>query len=266
MFPTFLRFSYSAVLFGLFLAPLPSHSQEEVTFSESESVEAERDWLEFYYEKPTPGEFVDQIRQYSKEGILLDEGARPALIGFLSQVMRQNRGLIAEWYGELRSLSPEELQVIHTAMLYSRTSEADTLLKLAFGEELEKQKEELPKILELQLDRQQTLDMLWGFFYATGSENAIRRVVACFQFADQPVSPEDADLPPNYRPLYSQLPDAAAWSLLSNSIRHPKVRKICRELGRDEDELTPTEQRLLKEKVLDRLDLAEEEAQKEAGR
>lgn len=216
----------------------------------SPSVDAERDWLEYYYERPEPGKFVEQMWEYSKDGTLQNESARPALIGFISQLVRQNRDKVDEWFTQLRGLPPAEMQVLLTGMLYSRTAEADAVLKREFGEQFEEQKRELPKILEMQLDKTQTLDMLWGFFYATGSENAIRRIISCFNFIDAPKDPDFADIPEGFSPLYTNLPEAAAWTLASNAQRHPKVRKYCKELLADEDALSAAERKILEQNVM----------------
>jgi hypothetical protein len=235
-----------------FTALPPLHGQESNDAEKAiPAPEAEeRDWLEFYYEKPTPEQFLERIREFSQDGTLQNERARPALIGFLSQVIRQNRGKVAEWHGALRGLSPDEMQIVNTAMLYARISEADEILKEQLGvEEFTKAQEETPKILEMKLAEVQTLDMLWGYYYATGSETAIRRIVSSFIYEDAPDNPEFAKIPEGYKPLYKELPEAAAWMLVSNASRHPKVLAILQDLDKKEDALTPTERRLLRERV-----------------
>jgi hypothetical protein len=242
----------SAGLIAAFIS-LPALSGQEPKAPDAAAPPAEteeRDWLEFYYEKPTPEQFVERIREFSQDGTLLNERARPALIGFLSQVIRQNREKVAEWHGALRGLSPEEMQIINTAMLYARISEADEILKEQLGEEeFTKAQEEAPKILEMKLAQKQTLDMLWGYYYATGSEAAIRRIVSCFIYEDAPENPEFAKIPDGFKPFYAELPDGAAWTLVSNASRHPKVMTILQDLDKKEDDLTPTERRLLRDKV-----------------
>lgn len=209
----------------------------------------ERDWLEFYYQNPDPDRFVEKMREYSDDGTLVNEGARAALIGFLSQVIRQNPKKIADWYSTLRGLPPEEQQVLNTAMLHARVEEADAILKERLGEEFEKEKESVPKILEMKLPQVQTLDMLWGYFYATGSETAIRRIVSCFIYEDAPDNPEFAKVPEGFKPFYRELPKAASWSLASNAERHPKVLETLEKLHADTDPktLNSTERRLLGE-------------------
>ncbi|MCB1076713.1 MAG: hypothetical protein KDM63_03195 [Verrucomicrobiae bacterium] len=216
----------------------------------AEPVSEEEDWLENYYLHPSPDQFVKRVREFSEDGTLANEGARPALIGFLSQVIRQNREKIAEWHGALRGLPPEEMQIVHTAMLHARISEADDILKEGIGEEeFKKAEEETPKILEMKLAQPHAIDILWGYFYATGSEAAIRRIVSCFIYEDAPENPEFAKVPEGYKPFYAELPEAAAWTLVSNATRHPKVMSILLDLDKKEDALSPTERRLLREKV-----------------
>lgn len=218
------------------------------------SVDEAADWLEYYYQNPSPEQFVSRMRGYSQDGTLASERARPALIGFVSQIIRQNRDQIDQWYGQLAGLPPEERQLLHTAMLFSRTAEADTILEREFGQKFREQKKETPKILELQLDKTHTLDMLWGFFYATGSESAIRRIISYFNLENLPEKPEDVEIPEGYKPLYTEMPEAAAWTLVANGSRHPAVRRACEDLYEKKGELTDSERHLLFEKVLKELD------------
>ncbi|MEM7698296.1 MAG: hypothetical protein AAF236_07835 [Verrucomicrobiota bacterium] len=185
--------------------------------------EEEVDWLEHYYKSPSPDRVVAQIKDYAAEGVLEQEGAKPALIAFLAQIIRQNRADLATWYNDLQGLSPEQLQVFHTAMLFSRTDEADQIMRERFGKQYDEQKQITPKILELPLDQRMTTDMLWGFYYATGSKNAVRRIVTCFRFVNAPDNPEGVDVPEGYVPIYKQLPAFAFDSLIANGERHPLV-------------------------------------------
>lgn len=202
--------------------------------------ESEKDWLEYYYESPTPENFVKNMKDWAEDGTLDNEHAKPALIAFGSQLIRQNRDSLVGWYDQLAGMSPEHKQVLHTQMLFSRTGEADKIMRDMFGKQYDEQKKETPKILELPLDKRSTLDMLWGFFYATGSENAIRRVVTCFRFQDAPDNPDGVDVPEGYVPLYKELPFFASNTLIANGERHPKVVEILEALLKD-DTLLPME-------------------------
>jgi len=187
------------------------------------SAQEEQDWLEYYFTAPTPERLVAEMKNWAADGTLENEGARPALIGFISQVVRQNRGEVAAWDAALAGLTPSQLQLWFTALLFSRTEEADKLMLERFGDRYREQKVETGKILELPLDKEMTVDMLWGYFYATGSAEAIRRIVLCFRFADAPDTPEGFKVPEGYVPQYKMLPHFAAGSLTANGSRHPEV-------------------------------------------
>jgi hypothetical protein len=202
-----------------------------------------RDWLESYYEAPRPEEFVSQMKDWSADGTLDNDYAKPAVIAFSSQVLRQNRAQIREWYGTLAGLPPQHMQILHTALLYSRTKEADALMKELFGSSYTEVRRETGKILELPLDKRDTMDMLWGFFYATGSPAAIRRIVAAFRFLEAPDKPEGVDVPEGYVAFYKTLPGFAESSLLANAERHPRIREILRELLESDEGLIESERK-----------------------
>ncbi|MEZ5433503.1 MAG: hypothetical protein R3F31_20545 [Verrucomicrobiales bacterium] len=112
------------------------------------------------------------------------------------------------------------------------------------------------KLLELPLDRPTTLDMLWGFFFATGSESPIRRLVEAFRFEDVSEPPPGAKIPQGYVPLFTQLPEMAAWSITSMAAEHPKVAEFCVHFYESpkESQLRETESRWLRNKVLPTID------------
>lgn len=216
--------------------PLSADSQEAAP---GPPVAEEKDWLEFYYENPRPERFVGQMKQWAADGTLDNDHAKPALIAFTSQLIRQNRERLREWHEALAGLTPGQMQVFRTAMLFSRTEEADTIMREAFGKAYDEQKRETQKILEMPLDKQDTMDMLWGFFYATGAEAAIRRIVVSFRFRDAPDDPEGVEIPKGYVPYYKALPQFAFDSLLANAERHPRVVEILREMLKEDGLLEP---------------------------
>lgn len=243
----------AAALLAIF-PPSASRGQEaEEKAAPADAPAEEEDWLEYYYQDPTPERFVEEVKNWAADGTLEMEHAAPALIGFLSQVMRHNRDEIGNWYTALEGLDPKQKSILHTAMLFSRTTEADELMREKFGKAYEDQKVETSKILETPLDKRGALDMIWGFFYATGSENAIRRIVICFRFEEAPERPEGVDIPEGYSPLYKQLPDVATGMLVANGERHSRVREILVDLLENDDSLLPVEKRGVR-RVLSELD------------
>lgn len=207
----------------------------------AQEAEEERDWLENYYIEPDPDGFVEQMKNWAEEGVLDNELTKPTLIAFISQIIRQNRDRLDGWYDGLAGLTPEQMQVMHTAMLFSRTREADEIMTKVFGNKYTEQKLETQKILEMPLDKKQTPDMLWGFFFATGSEQAIRRIVLCFRFLDADERPPGVDIPEGYAPHYKQLPSFAFGSLVGNAERHPRILEILTDLYENGKDLVPHE-------------------------
>ncbi len=232
------------VLISLIIAPIVT-AQDDSAGAKQEA--EEKDWLEFYYENPTPERFVQEMKNWAADGTLKNEFARPALIAFISQLIRQNKSELKGWFNELAGLTPDQKKVLYTAMLFSRTTEADELMKEAFGDVYEEQKQDTPKILDLPLDKRTTIDMLWGFYYATGSEHAIRRIILCLRFEEAPNKPEGVDVPEGYNPLYKELPFVAVDSLLANADRHDRVRKMIEIFYKEDDTLVPGEKRGLYE-------------------
>jgi hypothetical protein len=202
------------------------------------------DWLEGYYLNPTPEKFVEQMKGWATDGTLQNQIAHPALIGFISQLMRQNREKIVVWAKELSALDQKDLVVFNTALIFSRTTEADNLIQQALGDKY-KEFEHPPKILELGLNEPPTMDMLWGFFYATGSENAIRKIIQGFRYEDAPLAPEGVKVPEGYTPYYTELPQLAFSSLYHNLNQHPRVMEICESFYQNDSTLLPMEKRNL---------------------
>ena len=202
-------------LIALFALLNLAHSEEEV-----------KDWLEFYYEDPKPAEYIAQVKLWEKNGLLRNFDIQPTLIAFTSQVMRQNRDKIQPWWLKMKDMAPEDRVFYSTALMFARVTEADKIIEDTLGDKYS-EFEPPPKILEIALDRTATINMLWGYFYATGSENAIRRILKCFLFEDAPENPEGVDVPEGYHPYYKELPRLAYVSLVSNLERHPKLVEIC---------------------------------------
>ncbi len=200
------------------------------------------DWLTFYYRNPNPDQLVPQLKAWSAEGTLRDQQARAPLVAFLSQVFRQNADRINEWYSQLKDLPAVDLETLTLALWMSDTKAGKQLLQKelpsVYGEKPP------PDILKLKLDSASTLDLLWGYYFATGDSQALRRIVSMFNFADAPDKVKG--VPDDRTPLYKTLPDAAKWSLSSNATQHPKVLADCKKMLSD-GQLNATEKKWLEE-------------------
>ena len=216
----------------------PEEKPEE---EKGEPKKEEKDWLEFYYESPTPDRFVEEMKNWAEDGTLQNHKAQAALIGFISQLMRANRDKIKTWHGELAGLDPKDQIVLRAGLLFSRTGEADEILAKSIGKRQLPESERPPKILELALDKLATINLLWGFYYATGSDKPIRRILLCFRFEEAPEFPEDVEIPKGYRPYYKELPRMAYISMAANLKRHPKLVEICEKIYAEDKTLRQSE-------------------------
>lgn len=202
--------------------------------------EKSKDWLEFYYLNPKPDEFISQMEAWQKEGVLRDFNVQPVLIAFISQLMRENREKIQPWWLSLKEMAPEDRAVFGAALLFARVGEADVIVEDALGKKFDDE-ERPPKILEIPLDKTSTLDMLWGFYYATGSESAVRRIVKSFLYEAAPLKPQGVKIPEGYIPFYTELPRLAYESMHSNMLRHEALVLICEKILESDQSLTPPE-------------------------
>ncbi len=202
------------------------------------------DWLTFYYLEPRPDQVVAQLKAWSSEGTLQNENARAPLTGFLSQVFRQNADQIENWYAQVKDLPPHDLQLINLAIWISATKESRELLQNKLPGIFDNKAP--PDILTLNLDSASALDLLWGYYFATGDSKALRRIVAIFKFADAPTKLKG--LSEDRVPLYTILPEAAKWSLSSNAEQHPEILKACKKMLLD-GQLNPTEKKWLDESL-----------------
>jgi len=229
-----ISFTVSCLLFALLT---PVHAEDKTPANGD-------DWLTFYYRDPRPDQVVAQLKAWSSEGTLQDANARAPLTGFLSQIFRQNADKLQDWRLQLKGLPKEDLELINMAIWMSNTKESKELLQKEIPKAFKDKSP--PDILTLKLDSPSALDLLWGYFFATGDSKALRRIVAMFRYADAPTKLEG--IPKDRSPLYVILPKAAKWSISSNARQHPKVMEDCKKILAS-DQLNDTEKKWLDESL-----------------
>jgi len=224
------------------LIVLASFCLTQFDFCIAQSVEAveeaksSTDWITFYYKSPSPERFVDELRALTTAGTFEDSKSHAPFIGFLSQVMAQNPESVEPWLKEFEDLDEQPRKLILAAAWYSDTDGAKAYFKEKKLENLAEK--DPPDILDLKVDNPSTLDMLWGYFLATGEEAPIRRIVSGLQlskyagaaeaFKESQKTEEDK----RKVWLYATF-QAARWSLTANSKQHPKVLEYCEGIIRD---------------------------------
>ena len=199
-----------------------------------------------YYQHPAPDKFVDMVKSL----VLLEKmrGNRPDQnVMFLGKIMAQNPAKIAGWMDELaflEDLMPNDAAVLQRAAWYSGTIEAKAWLK-AHGHADLAAKEPPPLLGSTPMTLEPYhLDMLWEWFFATGEDAPVRRIIALFRLAPSAPLPNSLELPQqpaatadrgaseislaNFRIVH-----AAVWSTASNAATHQRVWDLLQKTSAD---------------------------------
>jgi hypothetical protein len=226
------------------VAPPTDNEQTKVSVEAASSSK----WLTFYYRKPEPERFVVEVRKMSKAEMLTKPGAEPPTLAFLSRVLAANPEKIEAWMKALADLPEGDKAELHRAIWFSDTKESKAYLKdKSVAKYVNK---DPPDILQMEIESPDVLDMLWGYFFATGEEAPIRRIVSAFNYSTYfgaveryKSSKQTAEDKKNA--LNDAIFRAAMWSLGSNCQQHPRVREHCDSLLKGNG-LNATEARVLK--------------------
>jgi hypothetical protein len=202
------------------------------------------DWMTSYYQNPHPDHFVTEVRQLSQRGIL----SAPVTTAFLGRVLAQNPAKIPEWMAALADLPDGDKEVLHKAIWLSGTDAGKAYLKDQGLADL--LNDPSPDLLKEEIDSPSTLDMLWGYYFATGDEAPVRRIVSALNYSRYAgamnryeTSRKTSD---DRRQAYYDAIFAAAVSSLSSAWRQdPRIKEICDELLKG-NKLNATETELLK--------------------
>ena len=194
---------------------------------------ASDDWFAFYYRNPQPEKFVDSVRDIVRSGSISTPSSKPPLIVFLGRVMAENPAKIEAWMSALNDLSPEGKDLLYAALWFSRTDEAKRCLeKRGIQDYVGKNP---PDVLKMEIDSPTVIDMLWGWYFATGDQAALRRIIAGFNLNPQAGAADryksSAKAEKDKRAAYQDLAfRAAERSLLDNCVKHQEVRWGCEKL------------------------------------
>ena len=199
-----------------------------------------------YYQHPAPEKFVDMVKTL----VLLEKmrGSWPDQnVMFLGKIMAQNPAKIAGWMDELsflEDLMPKDAAVLQRAAWYSGTAEAKAWLTAHGHADLARQGP--PPLLgnAPMTFESYHLDMLWEWFFATGEDAPVHRIIAFFRLAPSAPLPDSLELPQppaatadqaasdiamaNFRIAY-----AAVWSTASNAATHPRVFGLLQKTSAD---------------------------------
>jgi hypothetical protein len=183
----------------------------------------------------------------SKSAFLSNPDTEPPTVAFLSRVIAANPDKIAEWMTTLADLPASDRETLFRAIWLSDAKEGKRYLEEKGVTKY--LKKPTPDILKIEIDSPDVLDMLWGYFFATGDDAPIRRIVSAFNYGEYagalkrystPGATEEDKKHAEYEAIFR----VTTWSLRSNCRKHPRVKECCDHLLHG-NELNPIESRCL---------------------
>jgi hypothetical protein len=142
-----------------------------------------RAWMATYYLDSKPDDISRALAAVDSGKLFADEASLPLLTGFFGEVFRSHPDRIEEWIAPYRGRAG--LRVLHEALWRSNTQDGKKALYELSEDVLGDRprirllmRRPAPRIESLEVSGPEDLDVLWGCFYATGSEVPVLRVVA----------------------------------------------------------------------------------------
>lgn len=182
-------------------------------------------WVEYYYQHPEP-DSVDKAAKDAHELGVLNSRYMPIMIGFFAGVFQTNKDLRQP----IASLNYSFPQVERHAILR--------------GLYLSSKNDDPAPLLVEPLDKTPLIiDILWGYFYATADEAAVKKVIEALPWSAMKQEDVKKD---EKKKLRRQIGVAAKQSLTANAARHQRVMEICKqELPGQTPEIKPILQEVI---------------------
>lgn len=142
-------------------------------------------WINAYRAKPEPHRVPDAVRAMSALGLFRDLETSGVYLGFIAGVIGAHPPKADALVGRMFPLPPEDQVVIVRSIAYSGLRDWKPLLQ-RFAERMPARSvlierhltDKLPVLDKLALDQSPaTLDIMWGYYFATGQFITIDRIV-----------------------------------------------------------------------------------------
>ena len=204
-------------------------------------------WLTYYYLKPNPDLTVDAINSIVNSRSYNPEDVSGALVSLFGEIFKENDGKLSEWINQLDSLSDEQKVLVWQSLWFADTSKSKSILKdeknsasALFKDHIDSLlQQDPPNILKDDVLSGYQLDMLWGLFFKTGSEEPINKIISVLYWSEEYKDEYDKRVA-DYKSGKAKEPTdeealilvkysvgaAAKWGLTSNSMQHDKVFEI----------------------------------------
>lgn len=157
-------------------------SKAQSSFTKSEDLLA---WMNGYRGKPEPGRLPTAVKAMVATGVTKDLDQAGVYIGFTAGVIGSSPGTAEQLIAEMFPLDPQDQVLVIRAMAYSGLSEWKELMG-KFVERMPARQVLIEKYLfagkptldDLPFEDNSTaIDINWGYYFATGSEAPLRRII-----------------------------------------------------------------------------------------
>jgi hypothetical protein len=206
-------------------------------------------WMNLYRTKPDPWRLPKVIRTMAEMGLFNDQETSLAHVGFIAGVLSANQLKARAMIKSLEPMRPDEQVIMIKAVAHSGLPDWQVLLA-DIGDKASNRRVlinrylsgEAKRLMELPLDTGSTLDVLWGFYLATGSYEPVLRII---QALPQSNDREDVDK--------LVVGSMAKWTLANNATRDPALMDLYR------TEITHSPETIAKplKEIVDAVDIAE---------
>lgn len=189
-------------------------------------------WINDYRKKPEPRRVSEAVKAMSALGSTKDIDQAGVYIGFVAGVLGANPAIAEDLIAKMYPLPPEDQVLIVKAIAYSGLPRwRDTMSK--FVERMPARKVlidkymygDKPTLTALSIkDDAGVIDLNWGYYFATGWEAPVRRIVAALELS---LDKDKVDL--------LTVGAMAKWTLAQNASRNDDLLQLLKKISTDSD-------------------------------
>jgi hypothetical protein len=183
-------------------------------------------WIDGYRLEPEPKKLPAAVKALSRLGLLRDEDASGVFVGFMAGVLFTNPRQADKLITEMFPMPPEDQGAIVKAIAYSGLPDWKDLLG-RFAERMPARKVMMTNFLtgkskvlhDMPLESGPApIDTLWGYYFATGSTEPVRRIIGALKWAKSKSDVEKLTVG-----------SMAKWTLANNASRDKELLYLCRD-------------------------------------
>lgn len=179
-------------------------------------------WINDYRQAPEPDRLPDMVRAMGNFGLFRELESAGVYIGFIGGVIGSNPERAEHLVASMFPMPPEDQVVLIRAIAYSGLPDWKGLLG-AFVERMPARMVLIRKYLygdgktltELEPDEAYVIDVLWGYYFATGAAEPVRRIVGTLAWSNNRDSVEKLTIG-----------SMSKWTLATNASREKDLLDI----------------------------------------